>query len=374
MTIEPIKMPKWGLSMEEGKIVEWWAKEGDQIQEGDDLVDIETTKITNVCEAHMDGLLRKIIATPDETLPVGALIAVMADPEVGDDEIDAYVEQYQANFDVADIEEVAGGPDIRTVEVYGRSLRVGVMGEEKEGLPLVLLHGFGGDLDNWLLVQPEIAEDRPVYAIELPGHGESSKDVGDGTLSSLAIGIIAAIDSLDLKDVYLAGHSLGGAIAIEVSLRLGERVKSLALVCPACVPGGQLNEEYLDAFVSAKRARDLRGPAAQLFADPKFVTKDLLEGLVKSKRLDGALAALTLIKDKLKGGDPNYAALGDRINELVPPVTVIASKQDKIVGAPDESQFPAEAQFVWVEGAGHMPHLERSADVVAALRSLNSKS
>ncbi|MEO0981300.1 MAG: acetoin dehydrogenase dihydrolipoyllysine-residue acetyltransferase subunit [Pseudomonadota bacterium] len=368
--IEPVKMPKWGLAMEEGKIVEWWAKEGDAVSEGDDLVDIETSKITNVCEAHAGGVLARIVAQPEETLPVGALIAVLAEPDVADADVDAFIADYQANFDPGEASAEAAGPEIRSVEVYGRTMRVGVMGEGEAGTPVVLLHGFGGDLNNWMLVQPALAETRPVYAIELPGHGQSTKDVADGKLGTLATGLVAAMEALGLERFVLVGHSLGGALAVECASRLGDRVAALGLVCPAALPGGAVNGDYLDAFVAARRARDLREPAKLLFADPEMVSRDMLEDLIRAKRLDGAEAALGAIKDGLKGDDPDYAGLGDKLGGLGCPVLVLASQSDQIVGAPDAGALPAGATLQWIEGAGHMPHLEKSGEVVTAIARL----
>lgn len=368
--IEPIKMPKWGLAMEEGKIVEWWVKEGDMLSEGDDLVDIETSKITNVCEAHQAGTLRRIIAEPGETLPVGALLGVMAGADVSDADVNAFIADFQANFDPEEAAAAEAGPEIRTIEAGGRTLRVGVAGEGQPGTPLLLLHGFGGDLNNWMMVQPELAAERPTYALELPGHGQSSKDAGDGSLGALRGAVIAAIDALALERIVLVGHSLGGAVATAVTLELGERVAGLGLVCPAALPGTEINAGYLDAFVAARRARDLREPARQLFADPDMVTRDMLEELIKAKRLDGAEAALTAIADGLKGGDPAYAALGRRLGELNMPVVLIASESDQIVGAPDESALPEGTAVHWIEKAGHMPHLEQAVDVAVALKAL----
>ena len=63
-----ITMPKWGLSMTEGKVMEWLVEEGAVLKVGDAMVDIETEKIANTFEALDAGTLSRIVATPDEIL------------------------------------------------------------------------------------------------------------------------------------------------------------------------------------------------------------------------------------------------------------------------------------------------------------------
>jgi pyruvate dehydrogenase E2 component (dihydrolipoamide acetyltransferase) len=67
--IYALTVPKWGLSMEEGTILEWRVAEGADVTPGLELVDIETTKITNTLEAQNAGTLRRIVAAPGQTLP-----------------------------------------------------------------------------------------------------------------------------------------------------------------------------------------------------------------------------------------------------------------------------------------------------------------
>ncbi|WP_396898176.1 biotin/lipoyl-containing protein, partial [Mycolicibacterium sp.] len=62
-----IEIPKWGLSMEEGTVVEWLVTEGTAFDKGDLLCEIETSKITNQLEAPFGGLLRRILAKPGDT-------------------------------------------------------------------------------------------------------------------------------------------------------------------------------------------------------------------------------------------------------------------------------------------------------------------
>jgi pyruvate dehydrogenase E2 component (dihydrolipoamide acetyltransferase) len=101
-TIEALTVPKWGLSMEEGTIGQWLINEGDTFSKGDELVEIETSKIVNVLEAPADGTLRRKVVQDGATLPVGALLGIAADPSVADAEIDAFIASFDDGAAAAD--------------------------------------------------------------------------------------------------------------------------------------------------------------------------------------------------------------------------------------------------------------------------------
>lgn len=77
--VTKVIMPKFGLSMETGIIGSWMAEEGDKVEKGSALAEITTDKISNTCEAPVDGYLRKILLPEGEEAPCGDVIAYMAD-------------------------------------------------------------------------------------------------------------------------------------------------------------------------------------------------------------------------------------------------------------------------------------------------------
>lgn len=89
--IHEISIPKWGMEMSEGTITEWRFSVGDHVNADDELVEIETSKIVNTLNSYNTGVLRRILAQPGETHPVGALIGVMTEGEISDAEIDEFV-------------------------------------------------------------------------------------------------------------------------------------------------------------------------------------------------------------------------------------------------------------------------------------------
>jgi pyruvate/2-oxoglutarate dehydrogenase complex dihydrolipoamide acyltransferase (E2) component len=75
MDLETVFMPKYGMTMEAGIIVEWLVKEGDHVEEGDSLAVIETEKVSVELEAPVAGVVVEITVGTDAEIPVGEVIA-----------------------------------------------------------------------------------------------------------------------------------------------------------------------------------------------------------------------------------------------------------------------------------------------------------
>jgi pimeloyl-ACP methyl ester carboxylesterase len=101
-------------------------------------------------------------------------------------------------------------------------------GEDTSRPPVIFIHGAGGSHLSWP-PQMRRMKDQRVYALDLNGHGGSKGD-GRKTIDEHAQDILQFMDSLDISRAALAGHSMGGAIALTIALQNPERVDALVLV------------------------------------------------------------------------------------------------------------------------------------------------
>lgn len=370
--IQRVVMPKWGLSMVTGKITDWIVSEGDTVSKGDDLAEVETDKISGELESLVDGPIRVVITPTGTDVPVGGTLALVAGDDVSDDDIAAEAEKARAELEELAVaaEEGNAGPPLQTVAIDGRSISYVTLNGEGTGAPTVLVHGFGGDRNSWLFVQEALSADGPLHALDLPGHGASSKDVGDGSLDILAGTVREFLAALDLSDAHLVGHSLGGAVVASAAAS-SDRVGRLTLLAPAGF-SPDANADYLRGFARTNSRKELTTLAGELFADSGQVTRQLVSDLLSYKRLDGVTEALTTIAGTLVDDDGHQVIDGAAlVAGSSVPVTVVWGADDRILPASGasaaESALGARGSVTTVDGAGHMPHLEAPSETLRAM-------
>ena len=123
--IYPIAVPKWGIEMVEGTITAWNKSEGDAIAKGDEVFEMESDKIVNVWDSPVDGVLRRVLVSAGDAHPVGALLGVIADASVADNDIDAFIAAHSSAPAESEAAPSAGEPaakqTVQTGDAYTRS-------------------------------------------------------------------------------------------------------------------------------------------------------------------------------------------------------------------------------------------------------------
>jgi pyruvate dehydrogenase E2 component (dihydrolipoamide acetyltransferase) len=354
-----LTMPKWGLSMTEGRIVAWLADEGAAVGTSTPVVEVETDKALSPVESPVAGVLRRQVARVGDVIPVAGLLGVIADASTTDSEIDRFVADSPSRFVTEKVAQ-AGGPATEIVVVQGQPLRYLQRGSGPDAA--VLIHGFGGDLDSWLFNHEALAANRAVYALDLPGHGGSSKHVDGGTPAEFAQVLEGFLDAVSLPSAHLVGHSMGGAVALEFALAHPERCLSLVLVASAGL-GPEIDGPFIDGFISANRRKDIKPQLDKLFADSRLVGRQLVESVLQYKRLDGVEAALRTIAGQFWPGGIQAQIYRNRLSRLSIPIQVIWGAEDCILPASHSRGLHVSVRTEILPGVGHMVHMEAAARV-----------
>ena len=361
--LRALVMPKMGLAMTEGMVAAWLKAEGEAVAAGDEVADIETSKITASYESPAAGTLRRQVVKPGETVPVGALIGVVDAASANAEEIDAFIADAQASFAQSAAAEAAAPEPVRVATAEG-PIQVLEAGPE-DAPPLVLIHGFGGDLNNWMFLQPLLAEHFRTLAIDLPGHGGSGKALNGADAPALARAVAALMRERGIGSAHLVGHSLGGAVA----LALAPQALSLTLISPAGL-GAEINKDYIAGFIAARRGKQLQPVLEMLFADPSLIGREMVEALLRYKRLDGVEAALQAIAAANFVDGRQTTSHRAALNAVTIPALVVWGAQDRIIPAAHADGLPAGVRVERFADAGHMAHMERPADLARLIVEL----
>jgi len=224
--------------------------------------------------------------------------------------------------------------------------------------PLVLIHGSGGSRLHWPPQLRRLPNYR-VFGLDLPGHGDSPGE-GETTISGYLEQVVDWLDEQEIKRAVLAGHSMGGAIAMTVARENPDRVAGLVLVGT----GGRLrvNGEILQAVADPTRFEETVD-VVTTWAFSDQAPEDLVS-LAKRRMLE--------TRPGIIHGDfvaCNQFDICDELPEIRVPTLIICGEQDRLTPLKYAYHLDAEipeSTLVLIEGAGHMVMLERPLEVTAA--------
>jgi pimeloyl-ACP methyl ester carboxylesterase len=153
--------------------------------------------------------------------------------------------------------------DTGYVDVNGVHMYVEQYGD---GSPLVLLHGGLMTIElNFASLIPTLAGRHRVIGLELQGHGRTADTGRPITPAALASDVVGALDHLGIDRAHVFGHSMGAAVALELAVNHGDRVRRIVAASASVRPDG-MHEDLTDP---AKMATSTRLPTPQDFSDFK---------------------------------------------------------------------------------------------------------
>ncbi|MEM7774628.1 MAG: alpha/beta hydrolase [Pseudomonadota bacterium] len=243
------------------------------------------------------------------------------------------------------------------------------------GPALVLIHGAGGRAADWPFEWRETASavgllgvgtrsrsrwitQYPVYALDLPGHGKST-GLGFTEIGDYADAVVAFVEAMQLPRAVLVGHSMGGAIALDVTLRHGER---LGAVLDSLIILGSAAHLPVAPAILEGLTTDFPATVATIvqYCWPEDTT-EFYKKVCRRRMLEAGQAVVH--------GDFLASSRFDVRNDLsrIPhPVLVIAGEAERMVRTSASEKLATglpNARFVTVPGGGHFFHIDKVGHV-----------
>lgn len=411
--------PKVSLDQDEGSVARWCVIEGQSVTEGEVLFEIDNDKAAVEVVASATGVIRGLRASGDvvatgttvarifaggesASVPVAAAIPVkLAAAPIGTTlsaaAIDAGGNRRPPNptplarrlareqgirldglvgtgpggrVQKQDVVAVMGAVQAPAATTSRRASATDLLHSawlrNGDGTPVVMLHGFSGDLNTWRGLWAGGRSHWPALGVDLPGHGQSPRDI-PADLDLLAEGVEKTLASLGIGPVVLAGHSLGAVVATRIARRGFVDARGLCLFAPAGL-GPEIHAPFVEGILRAQSAESLR-PWLELLVHDRSVISDTFVRQVEAQRRDQDLtqAMRRFAECFFPDGTQRFSIVPD-LASVGCPVRVVFGRQDRILPFPATQRLPENVGLHACDDCGHMPQIEKPA---LALRILD---
>lgn len=244
----------------------------------------------------------------------------------------------------------------------------------KGSIPILLLHGFDSNFLEFRRLVPLLAKSQEIWAIDILGFGFTSRNkVLTFSTEEIKEHLFTFCQSVIKKPVILVGASMGGATAIDFCLRYPECVEKLILIDSA----GLIKQPNIGKWMFPPFER-----LATLFLANKWVRQKIAEtayfnpalanhdaSICASLHLDCVRWEKALISFTKSGG---YGSFLEQLAQIEKSTLIIWGKQDKILGTLPAEKFLQKikhSKLIWLDGCGHVPHLEKPLETAQSILS-----
>lgn len=240
------------------------------------------------------------------------------------------------------------------------------------GFPVIMLHGYPFDHTIWNSLLPLLKDEMRLILPDLRGHGRSPIPDGIYSMQEMAGDVKEMMDQLQIKQAILAGHSMGGYVALSFAGNFPDKLAGLALVASHCFTD---NENQVSARLDTASRVEQSGKV-------DFIAESMLPNLTDLLLIQAELKKLILNANP-KGVAGILRGMAQRKNtcnlfqSLEKPVVIIAGGKDKLISPERFNQMATMMKKPWLEhisDAGHMPMLEAPGEVARILRLLLNKA
>ena len=225
-----------------------------------------------------------------------------------------------------------------------------------EGMPVVLLHGYSADLNNWRGLFAGARPGFPVLALDLPAHGASPRAVPPDA-DALCAMVERSLARHAPGPIVLAGHSFGAAIAARLAARGLLDARGLCLFAPAGL-GPEIDDAFTRGILRARSAASLRPWLERLVHDPAVISDAFVKAVAAQRQDEALTAAMAAFADRFFPDGTQMLSVRSDLARLRIPARVVFGRQDRILPFATTRDLPAPVALHAVEACGHLPHLE----------------
>lgn len=246
------------------------------------------------------------------------------------------------------------------------------------GLPLLLLHGLGGSWRSWTPILDDLAAEREVIALDLPGFGATPPLSGEVSIRTLADAVTKFLDTNELTGIDAVGSSMGARLALELARRGGTVGAVVALDPGGFWCGWERHAFYASVYVSVRLVRLLQPVMPQITASP--VGRTLLfaqfsahpwklspEVTLEEMRSFAASSSFDELLRQLAYGETQQGAPQKSVKH---PLVIGWGRKDRVT-FPRQARralelFP-DARLHWFDDSGHFPQWDAPRETTSAI-------